>query len=117
MDIEPGQGIFGIIAGRYSDGHPNLDIFLKGHTGESYQVDRQGRDPVRIPAAHLTLGLAVQPDVIRSLAYTRELRGRGLLARFAYSLPTSLVGWRDLNPPAVPAAVRARYFIAVARLL
>jgi hypothetical protein len=39
-------GIFGIMAGRYSKGAPNIDIFLKGHAGEPVRVDRGSREPV-----------------------------------------------------------------------
>ena len=36
-------GIFEIMAGLYSGGKANLDIFLKGHAGQSTRVDRGGR--------------------------------------------------------------------------
>src|SRR5262249_9003889 len=34
-------GVFEILAGRYSaNGAPNLDVFLKGHSGDTLRVDR-----------------------------------------------------------------------------
>jgi hypothetical protein len=36
-------------------------------------------------------------------------RGRGLLARFLYALPSSRVGYRVLNPPSVPKSVADDY--------
>ena len=112
-------GVFGIMAGRYQpNSSPNLDVFLKGHSGDRLTVDRIGRGPVCIERPALTIGLAVQPDVIRRLADTPEFRGRGLLARFLYALPDSLVGSRDLaGAPSIPAGVRAAYRGHVNRLL
>ena len=36
-------GLFQILAGRYSAGMANLDLFLKGHAGDALRVDRQVR--------------------------------------------------------------------------
>jgi len=102
-------GIFSILAGRYSDGKANLDLFLKGHAGEEVRVDRQGRPSVHIPRACLTMGLTVQPDVLTSLADTPAFRGRGLLGRFLYALPDNLVGTRLYQNRRPDAAVRRRY--------
>jgi replicative DNA helicase len=57
----------------------------------------------------LTIGLAVQPEILRGLASRPAFGGRGLLARFLYSLPESLVGRRQVGPPPVPEAVADRY--------
>ncbi len=101
---------FAIMAGRYSRGEPNLEVFLQGHAGDSLRVDRKGRPSEFIASPALTLVLAIQPDVLRSVGERREFRGRGLLARFLYALPASLVGARNVtDPPPVPAAVRDRY--------
>jgi putative DNA primase/helicase len=53
--------------------------------------------------------LAVQPDVLGGLMEKPGFRGRGLLARFLFSLPTSRVGFRELNPPSIPVQVSAGY--------
>ena len=87
-------GIFGILAGRYNAGGTNLDLFLKSHNGDPFRVDRKGRPAEHIPYPCLTMGLTVQPDVLASLADTPSFRGRGLLGRFLYALPDSLVGTR-----------------------
>jgi hypothetical protein len=57
-------------------------------------VDRVGRASEYIENARLTLGLAVQSEVLRSLSETSAFRGQGLLARFLYSIPNDLVGTR-----------------------
>jgi hypothetical protein len=102
-------GIFDIIAGRYSKAIPNMDLWLKGHSGDPMKVDRKGRaaEYVRRPA--LTLGLMIQPDVLRSIATHREFRGRGLLARFLYAFPVSKVGRRRIATEPVAAATAQAY--------
>lgn len=105
-----------MMAGRYSK-IPNLDVYLKAHAGEDVRVDRLNRPPVHLKAPALTLGLTVQPDVVRALAGNPGFRGRGLLARFLYSLPASCVGSRDIRPPSVPDSVSREYWAAVTVLL
>ena len=102
-------GIFEILAGRYSGGQANFEVFLKGHSGDSMRVDRKGRPPEHIPEPAITLGLTVQPDVIRALADKPGFRGRGLVARCLFSLPTSTVGYRNAHPNTVPPAVASEY--------
>ncbi|MEE1815210.1 YfjI family protein [Streptomyces sp. SP18ES09] len=100
-------GIFDIIAGRYS-GVPNMEVFLKGHAGDRLRVDRRTRQEF-IEAPALTMGLAVQPSVLEDIGKNRGFDGRGLLARFLYCLPESLVGYRKIDPDPVPPAVGATY--------
>ena len=88
---------------------PNLGVYLKGHAGDLLKVDRRGRPPEYVERPCLTIGLAVQPEVLRGLAGRPGFGGRGLLARFLYSLPESLVGRRQSGAPPVPAAVADRY--------
>ncbi|MGH3322229.1 MAG: YfjI family protein [Streptosporangiaceae bacterium] len=101
-------GIFATLAGRYS-ATPNLEVFLKGHAGDMLRVDRQGRPTEHIDHAALTLGLAVQPEVIRDIATMPGFRGKGLLGRILYALPASNIGRRRINPDPVPESVAARY--------
>lgn len=110
-------GLFDTMAGRYSSGAPNLDVFLKGHAGDDLRVDRVGRPPDFVRAPALTLGIALQPEVIAGLAGKPGFRGRGLLGRFLFSLPESFVGRRTVNPPPVPEPVRETYRLHVRALL
>jgi len=41
-------GIFDMMAGRYSNGIPNLDIYLKGHAGDALRIERRSLPPVLI---------------------------------------------------------------------
>lgn len=101
-------GIFATIAGRYS-GVPNMDALLKAHSGGTIRVDRRGRPSEHVKRASLTLGLAVQPDVLRDLAGMPGSDQRGLMARVLYALPESTIGHRQINPPPVPADIHGDY--------
>ena len=106
-------GFFGTLAGRYSNGVPNLDAVNKGHTGEMIRVDRRSRPPEYIDRPAITLGLAVQSDVLRATRNVPELRNRGFLARILYSVPTSAIGMRSTHAPAVPPDVSFAYSTAI----
>ncbi|MGH2803329.1 MAG: DUF3987 domain-containing protein, partial [Thermoleophilaceae bacterium] len=101
-------GIFTTIAGRYS-GAPNLEVFLKGHAGDLLRVDRKTRPAEHVTHPALTLGLAVQPEVLADIAAMPGFRGRGLLARILYALPANTVGHRHIGAPAIPDTTTATY--------
>lgn len=116
--LSPEGDLFDLMAGRYSSsGAPNFGVFLRGHSGDPIRVDRVGRDPDYIPRPALTVGITIQPEVLRGLIDKPGFRGRGLLGRFFYSLPTSLLGRRDVDPPSMPLRVRATYDDSVLTLL
>jgi replicative DNA helicase len=115
--LSPEGDVFDQMAGRYNkDAGPNLGVYLKGHAGDLLKVDRRGRAPEYVERPCLTIGLTVQPEVLRGLAERPGFRGRGLLARFLYSLPTSLVGRRQPGAPPVPQALADRYAIELQTL-
>jgi replicative DNA helicase len=92
--------IFNEIAGRYSNSQ-NMNIFLKGHAGDAVRVDRKARaEAVNDPA--LTICVCTQPSALAALAAVPGASGRGLLARFLYSIPEVNFGARDTRP--TPAA-------------
>jgi len=111
--------VFELMAGRYSKNGsmPNLAVYLKGWDGGTLRVDRKGRPPEHIKRPALTFGLAIQPAVLRSLRDQPGFRGRGLLARFLWALPTSYVGWRDTNPDPADQAVVDTYAAKVGALV
>ena len=111
-------GIFDILAGRYSKtASPNLDLFLQAHSGSPVRVDRGSREPVLLNAPSLTLVLTPQPDVLRSLSEHKAFRGRGLLARFLFVLPPSLVGHRKHQTVPMPRFTQDAYHGCVTSLL
>jgi replicative DNA helicase len=108
--------VFDQMAGRYNQAGPNLGVYLKGHAGDLLKVDRRGRPPEYVERPCLTIGLAVQPEVLRGLAGRPGFGGRGLLARFLYSLPESLVGRRQPGAPPVTTAIADRYALELQAL-
>ncbi len=114
--MSPEGDAFDMMAGKYSR-KPTFSVILKAHSGDDIRVDRINRAPefVRNPA--LTMVFAVQPQVIQDLALSKEFRERGLLARFLYSMPASLVGRRDPDPPPMSVDVRKAYGSNMLRLL
>jgi replicative DNA helicase len=115
--LSPEGDVFDQMAGRYNQAAgPNLGVYLKGHAGDLLKVDRRGRPPEYVERPCLTIGLAVQPEVLRGLAGRPGFGGRGLLARFLYSLPASLVGRRQSGAPPVPPAVADGYAVELQAL-
>jgi replicative DNA helicase len=115
--MSPEGDVFDIMAGRYSQGVPNLGVYLKGHAGDALRVDRVERASESVEAPALTIGLAVQPEVLHGLVDKPGFRGRGLLGRFLYGLPSSNLGKRDQEPDPVDDRVRAAYRFSVKTLL
>lgn len=110
-------GLFETFAGRYSGGIPNLDLILKAHAGSPVRIHRQCREPIDMDAPTLTMGLSPQPEILRGLAETPGFRGRGLLARFLYVLPTSQLGARTLSPCPLPATTATAYSAGLQAIL
>ena len=95
--ISPEGDIFELMKGRYSNNIPNINVYLQAYTGDTIEVDRQHRPPAYIEKPTLTMGVSPQPEALRGLTSKPEFTGRGLLARFLYSLPVSLVGYREVG--------------------
>lgn len=87
-------GLFDAMAGRYSD-KANLDPYLQAWAGDTIRTDRVARGHTIVRDPLLTIGLTVQPSVIEALAAKPEFAGRGLTARFMYSVPVDFVGHRN----------------------
>ena len=110
-------GLFEMMGGRYSNGIPNLDLYLQGHAGTGVRVDRKSGPPVDLQRPALTIGISPQPSVLRGLTAQEGFRGRGLLARFLYALPPSRLGYRTLETVPVPATVTTAYAAMCRQLL
>ncbi|GIE96680.1 hypothetical protein Ari01nite_41450 [Paractinoplanes rishiriensis] len=106
--LSPEGGIFATIAGRYS-GTPNLEVFLKGHAGDLMRVDRRSREAEHVDKPALTMGLAVQPEILRDIAGMPGFRGLGLLARILFAVPENTVGRRKIGADPIPTQVAADY--------
>ena len=109
-------GIFDIMAGRYSN-KVNIDIWLKGHCGDTIYVDRMTRDAECIMHPALSAILSIQPSVLDEIMSNTTMTGRGLIARFLYASPPSRIGGRTFRTPSVPPEVSAAYRNLIFRLM
>lgn len=90
--------LFNMMAGKYKD-TSDLAIYLKSWSADDHVTDRVNRETVVLTEAHLTIGITVQPAVLRRVARNEEMRELGLSARFMFSIPPDHVGYRDLSRP------------------
>jgi hypothetical protein len=110
-------GILGIAAGRYSGQVANAEAILQAHSGGTIIVDRRDRHEY-VDSAALSLGLTVQPQVLREVGANPALRGRGLLCRPLFVLPKPLTGClTPYSAPPVPEEVTAAYTDGLMMLL
>lgn len=110
-------GLFNVLSGLYTGGISNIDILLKAWSGDHVEVDRKnrGNEILRNPA--LTILLMVQPKILEAVMNNAEFAGRGLNARFLYSIPQSLVGARAFDAPDIPQEVIDDYNNLLLRIL
>lgn len=97
VSAEP--GVFGILAGRYSNGAPQIEWFLQATSGEALSVERMGRDGDDVPRPALSVACCIQPGRLIELGRVKTFRESGLLARFLYAVPASVVGERGRPTP------------------
>lgn len=110
--LSPEGDIFGIMAGLYADGKPNLQVFKKGWTGdEAISDDRITREGTRVDRPALVIGVTLQPTVLANLKDKEQFRREGLLGRFLFAQPEDRIGYRrtgDEVPP-INETARDRY--------
>ncbi len=109
-------GIFDMLSGLYSK-NVNIDVMLKGYSGDSIRVDRIGRNSESVMNPALTILLAVQPNVLSGVMQNGTFRGRGLTARFLYCMPRSIVGNRRYRTEPIPTDVARQYDLLIRNLL
>ncbi len=110
-------GIFDILSGLYSDGKANIDLFLQAHSASPVRVDRGSRPPIFMQRPVLTMGLTVQPEVIKNICRNKTFRGRGLLGRCLYAIPKSNIGKRSFNEAPISQEVTQNYREAIRSIL
>jgi replicative DNA helicase len=104
---------FAIATGRYAaDGRANLDAYLQSYSAQAFRVNRNKR-LIDVPRPSLVIVTTMQPSVLRDVAKRPELTDRGLLPRFLWGLPESLVGMRNPEPPVLSDDVRHAYDLLV----
>lgn len=110
-------GIFGILAGLYSNGTANLDIFLKAYDGSPYVVTRRTKENIYLEHPVITLGLMAQPEPFANAMSKPEFVGRGLIHRFIFAFPESRQGDRKPYSVPIPDKLNEQYSSLVERLM
>ncbi len=119
--IDSEGAVFGHMTGRYTD-RPALEIYLKAHAGENHIVDRAGgggtaRRSITVFRAALTIGCAIQPEVLLDLRKKRECAGRGALARFLFSFSEETDAANEYETPDLPPHILNHYQKLIDELL
>lgn len=114
--FSPEGGIFDLLKGMYTR-YVNIDVFLKGYSGDPIRVDRIGRESETIYNPVLTVMLMAQPSVLAGVMENGNFRGRGLTARFLYCVPESNVGHRKYRSIPIPEDVYSRYDKCIRNIL
>jgi hypothetical protein len=102
-------GIFKLMSGLYAKGEGNYDLYLKAHSGDPWSNHRVGRKSQTMMKPSLTMGLAIQPDVLDEIGKNKHFRGRGLIARFLFAICKSQVGYRARQTMTLPKELVERY--------
>lgn len=106
--FSPEGGIFDMLKGMYTK-YVNIDVFLKGYSGDPIRVDRIGRESETIYNPVLTMMLMAQPSVLAGVMENGNFRGRGLTARFLYCVPEANIGKRKYRSKAITDEAYRRY--------
>ena len=113
--------LFGILLGRYSGGVPNVELYLKATSGDPVSVDRIGRETLYVDHPCLSIGVCIQPGRLAKLGREDRngtgtvLRDSGMLARFLYAYPGTLLGRRTTGRP-MPRDLADRWRLALVTL-
>ena len=102
-------GLFDIFNGKYSSNVVSIDTVLKAYTGDPIRVDRKGREAESIDSPALTMLLSAQESVLEGMLTNDAFRGRGLLGRFLYCIPISMMGYRPFDTPAIDEGLSEDY--------
>jgi hypothetical protein len=104
------------LLGRYGDGSPNLHIPCSAYVGEPVWIDRRGSEPQRIDRPLLSTTLIAQPHVLRKLLTHDVARSQGLVARFSFVEPQTMLGRRRIDTARVPRDVEEGWSATIERV-
>lgn len=109
--------VFDVLAGIYSNGQVNLNIFLKAYDGSSYMVSRKMGGSCFLQNPLLTMGLMTQPAHFTEAMNNKQFSGRGFIHRFMFSYPDSMTGRLNFHSPNIDPTLRKMYHDLVTSLL
>lgn len=107
--IDDEGSVFDVIAGIYSNGQSNLNIFLEAYDGSPYSISRATKEDIMLHEPLLTLGLMVQPSHFAEAMSNKQFSGRGFIHRFLFSFPQSRSGSLRFESPNIPIDLQKKY--------
>lgn len=113
-----GRKVLSIAGGRYTKGN-EADVFLwlAGYSGDHWRCDRASgdREPYEIQEPVLSALVMTQPDTLRTLGESAEMRESGFLARWDYICPIEAGG--EYRADSISATVQKNYNAAMRGLI
>lgn len=107
--ISEEAGVFKNFGGRYNNGTPNVDLILKCWGGEMFIKDRCNSEPTVLSKPYLSVCLCGQPYILDEVMNNNAFLSSGLVARFLYCFPKSMVGTRSYDTRPVDSRVTEAY--------
>lgn len=111
------EGVFDVMAGLYSNGRANINIYLNSYDGKTISIDRKSSGNLLIRRPLITFGICCQPSVINDFIADKRFIGKGLAQRFLYSKPPSLCGSRRLYTSPIDINIRNSYYSVINKIL
>jgi len=101
MFIASGEGgVFSNMKGRYRSGD-DMEIYLKGHSGDYISVHRKSREPEILRSPALSMAICLQPYIVKTLL-DEENTGKGLTGRIVFAYPAARAGTRKAKTETPP---------------
>lgn len=111
------EGVFDIMAGLYSNGKANINIYLKSYDGFPILIDRKSSGSIKLHRPLITFGICCQPTVMTDFLEDKRFTGKGLAQRFLYCQPPSLCGKRTLSAFPADIKIKENYSAVIQKLL
>jgi len=108
--------VLDVVLGRYSEGRANVGLLCKAYNGEPERIRRKTGGNVELTRPLIALALTAQPGAVSSLLGHAQARARGFFARMLLAVPRDRVGFRHIDPAAVPASLTDAYALTLAQL-
>ena len=111
------EGVFDVMAGLYTNGRANINIYLNSYDGQTISIDRKSSGSMVLERPLITFGVCCQPSVITEFVADKRFWGKGLAQRFLFCQPPSLCGKRTLCNLPVEQSTKDEYSALINRLL
>jgi len=102
-------GVFSNMKGRYKQAGDDIEIYLKGHSGDYISVHRKSREPEILNTPAISLAICVQPYIVENVVVDEENTGKGLTGRIVFAYPAARAGTRKPISDTPPDGIGEKY--------